>query len=183
MEILKSGDVPALVTNIELLNILSKRIDKRNAQQDEGIGKKKSSRKLRHRDFIEEKVLDYLQYTPAANVEFEKMPELISRLNGENPVQSIEQDKEPVQDEAHDASKANSQEEKGYNLTDAETLQLLNHMPTEEVEIHLMIEDLMERMDENRQRQLLQLISEYAGEPVQGEFEEEEGEEETAKVV
>jgi hypothetical protein len=54
----------------------------------------------------------------------------------------------------------------------AEILQISNHMPVHLVEIHLMIEELMGRMDEVKQNELLQLIAEYAGVP--GEQMEEE---------
>ena len=36
-------------------------------------------------------------------------------------------------------------------------------MPTEKVEAHLMIEQLENRLDDDRQDQMLQLISEYSG--------------------
>ncbi len=159
MEVLKSGDVPALVTNIEVMNILSKRIENR---QEEGsiaandIHMKKTNPKLRHRDFIEEKVLEYLQTTPCANVELQRMPELISKLNGWN-VDSVN---ETVKS---DGDTESIETTTGYRLMDAEILQILNLMPTEKVEAHLMIEQLENRMDDHRQDQLLQLISEYAG--------------------
>eukprot|EP00978_Attheya_sp_CCMP212_P008360 scaffold19705_cov58-Attheya_sp.AAC.2 len=52
-------------------------------------------------------------------------------------------------------------EEGGFGLTDAETLQVLNMMPQESVDIHLMIEDLTVRMTEERQEELLELIQSY----------------------
>ena len=54
-------------------------------------------------------------------------------------------------------------DDQNYGLTDAETLQILNLMPTEPVEIHLMIEDLTSRLNEDEQNRLLSLISEYSG--------------------
>ena len=53
----------------------------------------------------------------------------------------------------------------GYGLTDAETLQILNHLPvTEPVEIHLMIEDLPSRLDKDRQTELLDCLKEFVEE-------------------
>jgi hypothetical protein len=52
-------------------------------------------------------------------------------------------------------------EEGGFGLTDAETLQVLNMMPQESVDIHLMIEDLTVRMTEERQEELLEIIQSY----------------------
>ena len=50
---------------------------------------------------------------------------------------------------------------KGFDLTEAESLQILNCMPTEPVEIHLMIEDLQDRMPAQQQDELLALVKEY----------------------
>jgi antitoxin component of MazEF toxin-antitoxin module len=46
-------------------------------------------------------------------------------------------------------------------LTEAEALQVINFMPTEPVEIHLMVEEMHTRMSEDRQRELLDLIASY----------------------
>lgn len=162
METLKSGDVPALVTNIEVMDILAKRIEKRQEEEQDVIKKPKS--KLRHRDFIEESVYDYLQTTPCANVDIEKMPEFVARLSGTAINQTDEND------EGHSDS-----EKKGFDLTDADILQILNHMPSQAVESHLMVEELSSRMNEDRQNELLQLISEYAGDaPIEDEGDHEE---------
>merc|ERR1712183_36799 len=39
----------------------------------------------------------------------------------------------------------------GFGLMDAEVLQILNHMPRELVELHLIIQDLLQRLNEDRQ--------------------------------
>ena len=165
MEVLKSGDVPALVTNIEVMNILSKRIERRHedatASEENDFNEKKGNPKLRHRDFIEEKLLEYLHTTPCANVDIEQMPTLISKLMGgtNETAESIE-----AEGNGEDAEPKHLDDGvKGYNLMDAEILQILNLMPTEKVEAHLMIEQLENRVDDDRQDQMLQLISEYSG--------------------
>ena len=128
---------------------------------------------MRHRDFIEGKVHDYLQTTACAAVDFETMPEFVGRLKGSHGKELASKSNVKLEkDTENDATN----EYQGYNLTDAEILQVLNHMPTEPVEIHLMIEELMGRMDEDRQSSLLQLIAEYAGAP--DEAMEDIGEEE-----
>mmetsp|Transcript_11306 Transcript_11306/g.21153 ORF Transcript_11306/g.21153 Transcript_11306/m.21153 type:complete len:199 (-) Transcript_11306:106-702(-) len=189
MEVLKSGDVPALVTNIEVMNILSKRRTRQTEQQlnDESdktttnptatTAQKKKADKLRHRDFIETKVFEYLQSTPCANVEFELMPEFVSKLKGgskERLLDATVPTKESLEEEvAKVGNDLNNATSEGFHLTDAEILQILNHMPSEPVEIHLMIEDLMSRMDEEKQNNLLQLIGEYSN-PQEAATEEEE---------
>ena len=178
MEVLKSGDVPALVTNIEVMNIISKRIEQRQEQGQEETQERahnKKGNKLRHRDFIEEKVYEYLQTTPCALVDFETMPEFVGRLKGtQEKKEDVTSSTEHLKTESKESAEHidTNDEAQGYNMTDAEILQISNHMPTELVEIHLMIEELMGRMDEVKQNELLKLIADYAGDP--GETTEEE---------
>jgi hypothetical protein len=53
----------------------------------------------------------------------------------------------------------------GFGLTQAEALQILNFMPTEAVELHLLIEDLDSRLTQKQQDGLLETISIYTREP------------------
>ena len=95
MESLKSGDVPALVTNMELMNILSKRLVKRKEEEEEATtledgsnikcsttNSQQNQGKLRHRDYIEESVYEYLAHSSCASADFKKMPEFVSKLRG-----------------------------------------------------------------------------------------------------
>jgi tRNA A37 methylthiotransferase MiaB len=50
---------------------------------------------------------------------------------------------------------------KVFDLTALETMQILNFMPTELVELFLIVEELPDRMNEERQQELLQLISSF----------------------
>ena len=165
METLKSGDVPALVTNVEVMEILAARVEARRVREEEnttepgtsGYGRKRLRRKPehRHRDWIELKVLNDLKNSPCGVGGIDKTRELVGRIRGRavapapggGDMQSANQD--------GDGS--------GYGLTDGETLQILNHMPTEMVELHAMIDDLPGRMTESRQEELLDLIGLYVG--------------------
>ena len=73
----------------------------------------------------------------------------------------------------------------GYGLTDAEILQVLNHLPTSLVDTHLLIEDVEKRAplnSEEKQLHLLKVISEYSGlSPEEGGGEDDaEGKDDTA---
>ena len=128
METLNTEKPPDLVANIEVMQILEEQI----AARKEAIKKKKSGAILRQRDWIEEKVLAYLKSTPCVQADTDKMPHLVKTLRGRS--------------------------KEGFGLTDAETLQVLNFMPRESVEMHLMIEDLQVRMSDERQEELLNLV-------------------------
>lgn len=185
MEILKSGDVPALVTNYEVLHILSQSVERRRREQAEIEGERQATKvdkKLQHRDFIEESVYDYLAASPCAGVQKGDMKRLISSLKGRPLATSLvksnkklkahvkledgthmgmEGDLPDTKDSCISAEDTTSKEDvhkHGFGLTDAETMQILNLFPREQVEIHLLIEDLSGRMNEDKQNQLLTVI-------------------------
>lgn len=184
METLKSGDVPALVTNIEVMQILSDRIEARRKvdEADEAAPaarrRRKQDGKLRHRDWLEESVVEYLHATPCAVVDKDRMPELVAKLKGPHKPTAAQMKQaatstgsasvDPsgagndhvMEDEGENGS---STSQGGFDLTDGETLQVLNLMPQEPVEIHLLVEDLPSRMSDERQAKLLEFVGEYAG--------------------
>jgi hypothetical protein len=91
----------------------------------------KRGNKLRQRDWIEEGVLRYLKTTPCIEADPDKMPQLVKRLRDKK---------------------------EGFGLTHAEALQVINFMPRESVENHLMIEELQTRMSDDKQEELLKAI-------------------------
>mmetsp|Transcript_12450 Transcript_12450/g.27418 ORF Transcript_12450/g.27418 Transcript_12450/m.27418 type:complete len:152 (-) Transcript_12450:772-1227(-) len=148
MEILKSGDVPVLMTNLEVKCHLEGRMKERAERQkvlgvnisdidanegaDYGDQVQKQCATLRDRDWIETNILSYISMTPCAIMQIKpSMDEVVHKLK------TVE----------------------GFGLTDAETLQILNHLPTEVVELHLLIEDLPSRLTEERQEELLRCVS------------------------
>jgi DNA-directed RNA polymerase subunit F len=122
MEILSTDETPKLVTNLEVMQLLS--------SQTSPTTKRKHN-KMRHCDWIQENVYAYLKNTPCANVQTENMSTLVKELKEK------------------------------FELTQAESLQILNFMPRESVEIHLIIENLPSRLTEDRQDELLSLIGSY----------------------
>eukprot|EP00804_Cyclotella_cryptica_P000877 CCRYP_001104-RA/>CCRYP_001104-RA protein AED:0.24 eAED:0.24 QI:0/0/0.33/1/0/0/3/222/183 len=133
MEVLKSGDAPAIVSNIEVMTLLRERIDSRQPSPDTGSENGENTNNsntkegpFQNRDWIEGAVLNYLQASPCGgpSVKLDDMPKLVERLQREPNSFS---------------------DETGYGLTSAETLQVLNHLPTSPVELHLLVEDLENR--------------------------------------
>ena len=87
----------------------------------------------------------YIESSPCATSKLEKVSELASLLkrNGED----------------------------GFGLKDGEVLQVLNMMPKEVVELHLIVEDLTSRLSEERQNELLEAIKTYCNDE---KFEEDD---------
>ena len=157
MEVLKSGDAPTLLSNIEVMNLLKERASKQKSPdgtKPNGEDNKQIKQgPFQNRDWIESSVISYLESSPCGrtSVQLKDMPKLIERLQGD-----------PNQD--------------GYGLTNTEILQVLNHLPSSLVELHLLIEDLENRpgfVGEEKQADFLKLISEYSGKEVDGAGEEE----------
>lgn len=167
METLKSGDAPALLTNIEVMEILQKRWASRPSVQDETTNPQKQKKKnnsLRHAEFIEREVYKYLESSSCSNLNIEDMPTFISKLKKDADTNAKDKKEEEydAMTNNHNVQDKNSKEKRTkYGLTDAEILQILNLMPTELVEAHLIVEELHTRLSEEEQEELLQLIREY----------------------
>ena len=203
MEVIKTADVPDIVTNMEVLYTLADRIETRKQQQearlrqqnhavhtttlDNKIGvvadinthrsattttstKIKTHKKLQHRDFIEEKVFQYIQSTlphitsnSITHVEkrqtflSQTVPHLVSKLLPrhrdlhKNPNRKVEEEEEEKKDHHPLGSSLGL-------LTQTEILQILNLMPTERVELHLILENCEQRLDGDQQQRLLESI-------------------------
>jgi RNA polymerase Rpb4 len=133
-------DAPFLISNLAVLEMLQPRVESRK-------GRKSTSKQLRHRDWIERQVVDYLkgssctQFSTASNA-----AALHKTLRSNKKVK---------------ASVDNGAISSGFDLTDAESLQILNLSPTEPVEIHLLIDELQDRMTAEKQEELLAAIQRY----------------------
>lgn len=183
MEVLQSGKAPAIVTNLEVMHLLQERIAVR--QQTEtpngtgtGVASDDShtnSRKnpFQNRDWIEQTVLNHLQSSPVGKITdtlLENVPKLVEMLRRDPVIMSGGE--KTIHSHAEEHGNGQEQESEqdqsiGYGLTNTETLQILNHLPTSLVELHLLIGDLerREHLDEDdKQLKLLRLISQFAGE-------------------
>ena len=145
MEVLKSGESPSLISNLEVMQLPQERKDARSQSETNNI-----NTKFQNRDWVEKSVLDYVKTSPVGGSDVkEDMSKLVEILRT------------------------------GYDLTNAETLQILNHLPTSLVEVHLLLEDIekREQLDtEEKQLDFLRTIAEFSGRTV------EEGGDEDAEV-
>lgn len=215
MEILKNEkDVPTLISNLEVMFLLSKKLQDRHTtmeqsshpMQDDQLGtdiqlnsnynhQKQTAlqnRKFRHRNYVEEMVVDYVQSTACGNIDLEAVKDLhtlVSRLkrkpkskrltmqqkengttshsNNNNGIKFKEDPSAngsthtPTLNDESNSTSASSQSAsgEGFGLTDGEVVQVLNLVPRESVEIHLIVEDLTSRLSETRQEELLNVIA------------------------
>lgn len=168
MEVLidSKSSTPVLLPNADLLEMLEKDV-KENKKQFAKLarkqkGKKNHKSKFEHRDWIQEHVLEYLKETPCVNIPTSKLKEFKSKcMKGSMAPPSPSRKKRRSLSDVTaptDNTKASSP---NYGLTEAETIQVLNFMPQELVEIHLMVEDLHDRMSEARQEEFLEMIKSY----------------------
>ena len=184
MEIIKTGDVPALISNVEVMKLIQKNIESHNKQEEQDaemedttIGakeeymsakiwqkqelKQKGRNKLKQKKWMEEQVLEYIEETPCTNVDFDALPNMVKRLRAPKPKKkNIEKDKSSLSSSSADMTKIKDDED-NFGLTDAETLQILNLMPQELVEYHLIIEDISSRMSDDRQNELIEIVKQY----------------------
>jgi hypothetical protein len=143
------SDRPVNISNIEVLDILQQRQDTKQ--------KDRLSKKYQQGEWVEQQVLTYLKATPGCTrLESSRRKELQTKLQSSKKQKSYD-----------------GEATTGFDLTIQEATQILNFMPTEPVEVHLMIHELHDRMTEKEQDALLELISSYVKTEVKSEEEEE----------
>lgn len=138
MEVLvkDKSDSPVLLSNSEVIHLLEDRLKSRDC-----TNKKPKRNKYKHRDWIENKVVEYLKTTPCISLGKSDIGSFQNTLMKSKKRKSVD-----------------TSNEIGFGLTEAEALQVLNFMPKEKVEIHLMVEELHTRMTDERQDELLEYI-------------------------
>lgn len=130
-----SDETPQIISNLDVMKALEGR--------ESAV--KKGGRPIRlfqHRDWIQSKVVAYLQSTPCKKLDDTRHQELQKTLQSQKRMRA-----------ENGSSKLS-----GFGLTEAEAVQVLNLAPTEPVEIHLVVEELQNRLDEEQQNHLLQLV-------------------------
>lgn len=163
------SETPVLISNARVLELLQKRLADRN-ERDNGKKQSQRNKRLRHRDWIEENVAAYLKDTPCTRLDLTRHDELDRVLQQPRVAESQSSRKRKrtraKQPENGDDTAAITTPpglaSHGFDLTEAESLQILNFMPTEPVEIHLMVEELHARMSETQQDEFLEFIEKYS---------------------
>lgn len=161
MEVLLDSDSPVLISNAEVMSLLGRKVKARKnelAKMPERRRKQQES-KSRHSDWIEGKVYDYLKTSPCVHAKVSKLNELHSKLTSSKRQR---QSADPTSNKDPPSGRAATT---SFGLTEAEAIQISNFMPTEPVEIHLMVEELHNRMTETKQEELLQCIASYRKDP------------------
>lgn len=166
------SESPTLISNLEVMQLLQKNIEERAKKEGKKKLKKRPNKQFRHRDWVEKEVHRYLQSTNCGKLDPDRKDEFYSKLQGNKKIRQKaaassvatkqEESTSTNQDEGqqHDDTSAASVPT-GFGLTEAEALQIMNTMPSEPVEIHLMIDELQSRMSDEQQEQFLEFIGSY----------------------
>lgn len=131
-------NVPHLISNLAVLEMLQSRVDARKSG-------KSSSRQLQHRDWVERHVIEYLSSTATTQFQTAANAAALQKLLRSSKMTRT----------------ADGTATAGFDLTEAESLQIVNLSPTEPVEIHLLVEELHDRMTARKQEELLATIQSY----------------------
>ena len=78
MEVLKSGNAPSLVSNLEVMQLLRERMAARQSQEAKpGEENTNKRNQFQNRDWIEQTVLNHLQSSPVggSEVKLDEMPQ------------------------------------------------------------------------------------------------------------
>lgn len=203
MEIGNGGDTPALISNVEVLELLQKNLAEHQP--------KHHHKRWKQRDWLQSQVVEYLKSTPCVKLDPSRRQEFQSLLQGRKrrahvalevtpppatvpvvpppfppsmpipdamtssstaplvpmPTSDVTKDEAgslqlPHPDAGPQPPLPTPLELSGFGLAEAEAIQILNFMPTEAVEIHLMVDDLNARLTPKQQDALLEAISNYS---------------------
>jgi hypothetical protein len=186
-----SSEAPVLISNAEVMELLQRNMSAREEKQPPKRNyNRRNINKFEHRDWIEEQVHSYLLTTPCVRLPVANVAELKGKLMASAQKKQATTTTTTKGEDGESAAVVSSKPV-GFGLTEAESTQILNFMPGEPVEIHLMIEELHGRMSEKRQEDLLKLVASCStdgaaaaeGDETKDEEEEQEIIEEEAEEV
>lgn len=158
---------PKLISNLEVLEILRARPPTRTSASYHS--KKKPRRRGPHRllpaDQVAAQVEDYLRNTsPCTRIDPAQSQELMNRLQRspkKGSLLGLSEDDKNRKNGDSSSSSSSTTTTAGFGLTQAEAIQCLNMVPTEPVEIHLVVEDLTNRLSERQQDELLNVMKSF----------------------
>ena len=88
----------------------------------------------------------------------------------------------PVVSQSNDAIKKFMTEIKDFELTKSEKLMILNHCPQSEVELHLLVEEIDERLNEDQREKIVQLVAKHLLQQEENDENQEEEENEQTEM-
>jgi len=140
---------PQLISNLEVLEILKRRPP--------------PPPRKRHRpsNRVAKKVKEYLEKTQCTRIELSKSQGLLQKLQSQKKRGILPSSPASTTNGNVTEDAPTTITNTGFGLTHAEAIQCLNTVPTEPVEIHLLIEDLPGRLSDRQQEELLELMRSY----------------------
>ena len=118
------ADAPHRIGNAEALEALQQH--KASVKKDKRFG---------HRNWIQQRVVDYLKAFPSSHMDATRRQELRSILQSNKKRKHVTEDSPDVEEGDDDLCS-------GFGLSDNEAIAILDFMPTEPVDVFLVISDL-----------------------------------------
>ncbi|GKY91126.1 hypothetical protein MPSEU_000085400 [Mayamaea pseudoterrestris] len=137
----KPSDAPCRISNAEALEMFK--------NQHEHTSKDNSTKKTRKRTWIEQRVVEYLEASPCTQLDAGRRDELKSLLQCKKR-KLISAEVQPL----------NIKDDSIFSLSDHEVLQILDFMPSEEVDFYLMVNGFQD-MSESKKESLIELVASF----------------------
>jgi hypothetical protein len=138
-------DSPRLISNLEVLEILRQHPPHQPQRKRFVLA-----------NAVAKQVEDYLQGTPCVRIQAENCQEIVQKLRSHRKKRKL-----PKENGGGDDDLVNMEVSTGFGLTHAEAVQCLNIVPTERVELHLLVDDVPGRFSETQQDDLLEVMKSY----------------------
>jgi hypothetical protein len=136
----KVSDAPFRISNSEALEMF----------QNHHKADTKSNKRFQHRNWIEQRVMEHLEASPCTKLDTSRRQELSSLLKaGEKLIQPADESQRLVDDDLT-----------GYGLSDYEVMQILDFMPSEQVEMYLMVSGYNDYSDRKKEA-LIDLVASF----------------------
>ena len=135
------ADAPHRISNAEALEML---------QENKASGKK--DKRFGHRNWIQQRVVDYLKDFPSSHLDATRRQELRSILQSNKKHKYVTEDS--LDDDEDDGLSS------GFGLADNDAIAILDFLPTEPVDFFLLVTDYAD-MTARKQEALIDLIASF----------------------